>query len=72
MTTEEVLALLRKRCATAGSQSEWARAHKLSVAYVSDVLKGNRLPGHGIVDALGLEREPPRFRRRRGKANGET
>lgn len=52
----EVLALLARECAEAGSQAAWARHHKLSDAYVSDVLRERREPGAAILAALGVER----------------
>ena len=39
-----------------GNQSQWAKEHDVSPAYVSDVLAGRRDPGKKILDALGLER----------------
>lgn len=35
---------------------QWAVDHNVSVAYVSDVLKGHRKPRKKILDALGYER----------------
>lgn len=57
MTREQVLALLRRECARAGSQAKWARAHGLSPSYVADVLSGTRdlVPGR-LLEALGVER----------------
>ncbi len=57
MNTREVLALLRAECEKAGSQRAWARRHKLSAAYVSDVLLGRREPAESICRALGLKRD---------------
>ncbi len=54
MTVDEVLTLLRAKCAEVGSQIAWADKHNLSGAYVSDVLRGGRKPGKAILDALGL------------------
>ena len=56
MDLTQVLALLKRRCASAGGQAAWAKAHDLSPAYVSDVLNGRREPGAGILRALGVER----------------
>lgn len=56
MTTEDVLAELDAACARAGGRAAWARAHELSPAYVSDVLRGRREPGPGILRALRLKR----------------
>lgn len=39
-----------------GNQSAWAKANKISPAYVSDVIAGRREPGKKILSALGLER----------------
>lgn len=56
MTEEDVRALLRLACDKAGSQRAFARKHKLSAAYVSDVIRGSRTPAHSICKALGLTR----------------
>lgn len=52
----EVRERLRTECEQAGSQSAWARAHKLSAPYVGDVIHGRREPGAAIMHALGIER----------------
>jgi transcriptional regulator with XRE-family HTH domain len=49
----EVVELLRRACAKAGSQRAWARQHGVSVAYVSDVLRGRRDPGKSILAEIG-------------------
>lgn len=57
MTREEVLQLLRKECEQEGSQVNFARKHKLSPAYVHDVLtQRTHALGPKILAALGLER----------------
>ncbi len=56
MLTSDVVILLRKRCAAAGSAKAWAKAANVSESYVSDVLRGRREPAPAILDALGLER----------------
>ena len=48
---------LRTACAAAGWQSAWAAAHGLSGAYVSDVCRGRRDPGDGVLRGLGLQRD---------------
>jgi hypothetical protein len=53
MTRLQVVEMLRRSCAKAGSQRAWARAHGVSVAYVSDVLRGRRDPGKSILTGLG-------------------
>lgn len=47
---------LRKSVNAAGGQSAWAKKHEISIAYVSDVMRGRRLPGDKITKALGLEK----------------
>lgn len=56
MVTDEVVTLLRKKCAASGSAKRWAEENKVSESYVSDVLRGRREPAASILDALGLER----------------
>ena len=57
MTIDDVRGLLRKSCRAAGSQQAWAEKHKISPAYVSDVLVERRDPGPAILEALGLRAE---------------
>jgi hypothetical protein len=57
MTPDDVRTMLRRACREAGAAVSWAKAHKLSPAYVSDVLNGRRDPGPAICDALGIEAE---------------
>lgn len=56
MLLDQVLALLRRRCEEAGGQAAWAKANRVSPAYVSDVLNGRREPGWSILRPLGIER----------------
>ena len=56
MTTDEVRELLLEMCEEAGSQQAWAKAHRISPQYVTDVLKERRAPGDKILSALGLRR----------------
>lgn len=55
MTEDDVRALLHKATDKAGGVRAWARLHKLSAAYVSDVRLGRRSLGPAILDALGVE-----------------
>jgi len=57
LTKPDVIALLRKRCAEAGSQRKFAQQHGISPQYVADVLSGNREPGEKILAAIGVHRE---------------
>jgi hypothetical protein len=57
LRTEDVVARLRAACMAAGGQSAWAASHGLSGAYVSDVCRGRRDPGDGVLRGLGLQRE---------------
>ena len=52
---DQVLDMLREECAQVGSQYQWATKHKLSPAYISDVLQGRRNPGPAVLKALRLE-----------------
>lgn len=53
ITTKELLKILSRECKKVGNQAMWARANKVSPAYVSDVLQGRREPGESIYKALG-------------------
>ena len=52
---DQVLDMIREECAQAGSQYQWATKHRLSPAYISDVLQGRRNPGPAVLKALRLE-----------------
>lgn len=52
VTIDEARAMLK--AAVGDNQAAWAREHKLSPAYVSDVLNGRRDPGNKILKPLGL------------------
>jgi DNA-binding transcriptional regulator YdaS (Cro superfamily) len=65
MKLEKVVALLVRECRKAGSQKAWADRHGLSGAFVSDAIHGRREPGPTLLDALGLERAPAEYRRKR-------
>ena len=54
MDGEAVRQLLLARCAEAGGQSAFARAHGFSVQYVSQVIQGKRPPSEGMCDVLGI------------------
>lgn len=56
MTKTQLLAILKKQCDRAGSQTAWARENGLSAVYVSDVLTGKRDPAGKLLAALGVER----------------
>jgi hypothetical protein len=58
MTEDDVIALLKREVAKAGSRAAWARLHGFSRAYVSDLLSGKSGKteiGPRLLDALGLE-----------------
>lgn len=54
MNAQQVRDLLRKRCNEAGGQRSWAGCHCVSESYVSDVIRGAREPGPGVLKGLGL------------------
>lgn len=56
MDANQVRTQLRRATEKAGTALNWARAHDVSTAYLSDVMTGKRQPGEKILDALGLER----------------
>ena len=45
---------LRSACLMAGGQKPFAMKHKMSTAYVNDVLRGRRYAGEKILKALGI------------------
>jgi len=58
LTTDEIMTLLRRRVADAGTQAAWCRMHGVSVQYLCDALAGRREIGPLILGALGYERLP--------------
>ena len=56
MTEADVRRLLKQRIKKHASMSDFARLHRISLAYVSDVKSGHAKPGKGILYALGLKR----------------
>ncbi|AWV14988.1 hypothetical protein A3862_05245 [Methylobacterium sp. XJLW] len=57
LRVDAVVEKLKTACAAAGGQSAWAATHGLSGAYVSDVCRGRRDPGDGVLRGLGLQRD---------------
>jgi len=58
MNEEDVIEMLRREVARAGSGAAWARKHGFSRAYISDLLtgkSGRSEIGTRLLDALGLE-----------------
>lgn len=47
--------LLKEQCEKFGGIRPWGRAHKISAAYVSRVIRGEKPPAEKILSALGLE-----------------
>lgn len=68
MNADAVRGLLERAVGGAGSLREWARRHKLSPAYVSDVLAGRREPGPSICDAFGIEAQRKTTYRKKAKS----
>lgn len=78
MNEDDVRALLRRMCDSAGSQKAFAESAGMTQSYVGDVLASRRGPGEKLLAALGLERvvsyrrtSPPQGesgRKRRGGA----
>ncbi len=56
MTESDVIDLVRSEVARAGSMRELSRQWNVSCAYISDLIRGRRVPGPAILDPLGLER----------------
>lgn len=52
-----VNARLGRLCRQMGGQSNFAKAHGISTAYVNDILQGRRDPGKKILDAIGFEKQ---------------
>lgn len=64
-----VYAALRRAIGT-DKQSEWAREHGISPAYLSFVLNGVRPPGPAILAAIGMRRRVVYEPIPAGSANG--
>lgn len=57
LTEQEVRERLRSAIVASGSQRNFAAQHRLTVAYVNDVLHGRRALADRILAAIGIERE---------------
>lgn len=53
---QDVRSALTAACAKAGGQRTYAREHRLSSAYISQVITGKIKPGPKILRLLGLQR----------------
>lgn len=56
MTLDGVIQLLEQACRKTGSASAFAVQHKVSPAYLSDIIARNRMPGPKVLRALGLRK----------------
>ncbi len=65
MSIENFRAAVRGRIAKAGSQRSLARELGVSQSHISDVLAGPVEPSEGFVSAMGWEKQPSRYCRRR-------
>jgi len=61
MRIDDVRKLLASRCEEAGGQNAFARAHKLAVQYVSQVLLGRRPPSAKMCKVLGIRPDGMRW-----------
>jgi len=56
-TYEEMQKMLYRDCVSAGGQSAWARKHKVSAQFISDVLRGNKKISASVANKLGYRRQ---------------
>jgi hypothetical protein len=61
---EDVRALLARRCKAAGGISAFAREFGSTRQYISAILKGHDLPHQRLCDALGIEPDGMRWKRK--------
>lgn len=61
LTTAQVRARLRAQMKRAGSAAAWGRQHRVSPAYLSDIMQGRREPGSAVLRPLGLRRLDPAY-----------
>ncbi|WP_262029231.1 transcriptional regulator [Microvirga sp. Mcv34] len=54
LTAEDVRTRLKAACQDAGGQAAWGKAHRVSGAYVNDIIHGRRDPGSLVLGPLGL------------------
>lgn len=47
--------LLKASCKNAGGMRAWGRLHGITAAYISRVIRGEKMPGRKLLDALNLE-----------------
>ena len=65
MRTADVRERLRRLCRQGGGQAEWSRVHKVSAPVVCLFLRNGKEPPPAILAALGLERAPLQYRRKK-------
>lgn len=66
-------ALLKANCANAGGMRAWGRLHGITAAYISRVIRGEKMPGPKLLDALNLEPSTVYvFKNRVRRAQGKT
>lgn len=65
MKIDGVLKELRAACKAAGSQRAFADRLGVYVGYISAVLAGTRPPSQKLLDALDLEEDGMRYRRKK-------
>lgn len=56
MTADDVRERVRLACAAAGSQRAFALKHRMSPAYLGEILAGTREPGPLLLKAIGMRR----------------
>jgi hypothetical protein len=56
MTADDVRREIARQAEDLGSVTAWAKAKKLSQAYVAHVLQGRQEPGKKMLAALGVRR----------------
>jgi len=54
---EFVRAILRSACEREGSQRAWAKKHRVSPQFLSEVLSGRKEPSPAVLEPLGMQRE---------------
>lgn len=55
LTHDQLVSLLKQQVKDAGSQKQFAFRWGISQQYLTDVLKGRRMPGPKILKMLGYE-----------------
>lgn len=66
LSESEMREELRRQCDAVGSIAAWARGHGLSSQFLNDVLHERRGVTEALADAMGYEKAPATYFKKKG------